>query len=181
VHFATHGFPDAESLGRSGLLLTPSPSDGDDGLLQAREVVDLEVRSDLVVLSGCTTGGVRLVPGEGLLGLPQALLQAGAPTVVMSLWAVRDRAAERFMERFYAALARGLDAGGALRSAKLDLLASDDPRLRHPSTWAPFVLFGVADRALPAPSRLRALRGPAAGVALLGLGIAFWALSRRRA
>jgi CHAT domain-containing protein/tetratricopeptide (TPR) repeat protein len=148
VHFAGHGFLDAGSIGRSGLVLAPDPVAGDDGLLQAREVVDLDIGAGLVILSGCSTGGGRLLPGEGPMGLPHAFFQAGAPSILMSLWDVRDRAAAIFMDRFYAGLAEGCTYGDAVRKAKLDLLASGSDELRHPSVWAPFVMAGLTDRYL---------------------------------
>ncbi len=172
VHVASHGFLDAASFGRSGLLLTADPESGEDGLLQAREVVDLRVDAGLIVLSGCSTGGGRLVWGEGLMGLPHALFQAGARSIVMSLWAVGDRAAALLMDRFYEGISRGLTVGEALRAAKLDLLRTGRPDLGHPSVWAPFVMAGISDEVLdlPPPSSGRAGR-------LLGLAVAALVLS----
>ncbi len=185
VHFAGHGFLDAGSIGRSGLVLAPKPEEGDDGLLQAREVVDLDIGVGLVILSGCSTGGGRLLPGEGPMGLPHAFFQAGAPTILMSLWDVRDRAAAILMDRFYSGLADGRSYGEALRAAKLDLLASGREELRHPSVWAPFVMAGLGDGRLEPSThgerRASGLNGWIIG--LLSLAIVLWLLSallRRR-
>ncbi len=179
VHFATHGFLDAQSIGRSGILLTPDIATGDDGLLQAREVIGMHLSSDLVVLSGCTTG-VRHLGGEGLIGLPQAQFQAGAPTVIMSLWEVRDGAAAVFMDRFYRRLSEGLDVGAALRAAKLDLITSGRDDFSHPSVWSPFVLSGIGDRPIDLPGpfwsnsgRITLLGG------LLALSALLWVLGWR--
>ena len=187
VHFATHGFLDPGSIGRSGLVLTPDPPNGDDGLLQARELFDLRIDTDLVVLSGCSTGVGRILGGEGALGLPHSLFQAGVPSIVLSLWDVRDRAAAVFMDRFYAGIADGLTLAEAMRTAKLDLLRSGRPELRHPSVWAPFVLSGVFDRSLDLPrrtlvDRIRSSRGILGGtlVATLSMGALIWWRMRRR-
>jgi len=178
VHFATHGFLDARSIGRSGILLTPDEEMGDDGLLQAREVIDLKLSSDLIVLSGCSTGG-RYLGGEGLIGLPHALFQAGAPTVVMSLWEVRDGAAAVFMDRFYGRLSEGLNVGAALRAAKLDLIGSGRDDLSHPSVWSPFVLAGLGDVVidLPGPLGWRVGRGLLFS-SLLALAALLWGLGQ---
>jgi CHAT domain-containing protein len=165
VHIAAHGFLDRAVLGSAGLVLAPAA--GDDGLLQEADLIDLRATADLVVLSACSTGEGQVIGGEGVLGLPRALLQAGAPTVVMSLWQVRDRAAALFMDRFYAAIAAGDAPGPALRRAKLDLIASGRPALRHPSVWAPFVIAGLADRPVRLPPR--PLAGRSNGVLAIGL------------
>lgn len=187
VHFATHGFLDPGSIGRSGLVLTPDPPNGDDGLLQARELIDLQIDTDLVVLSGCSTGVGRILGGEGALGLPHSLFQAGVPSIVLSLWDVRDRAAAVFMDRFYAGIADGLTLGEAMRTAKLDLLRSGRTELRHPSVWAPFVLSGVFDRSLDLPrrtlvDRIRSSTGTLGGflVATLSMGAIIWWRMRHR-
>jgi CHAT domain-containing protein/tetratricopeptide (TPR) repeat protein len=190
VHLAAHGFLDSGSHGRSGLLMTPDPAAGDDGLLQAREIVDSPVRADLVILSGCSTGGGGFVRGEGFVGLPHALFQAGARRIVMTLWQVRDRSATVFMERLYEGLASGQPLAAAVRRAKLDLLDAGREELRHPSVWAPFVVAGVADepvRVRAAPGGARSRRIPAAGaaaaaclVAAIALALLGHAVSRRR-
>ena len=180
VHFAMHGFLDSASIGRSGLLLAPDAAQGDDGLLQAREVVDLDIEADLIVLSGCSTGG-RVIGGEGLIGLPHALFQSGASAVVMSLWEIRDRAASVFMDRFYQRLAEGLTVGAALRAAKLDLIHSGRDDLAHPSVWSPFVLGGLGELTIELQSGTE--RGvdlwTVASVALLVLAAVLWIAARR--
>ncbi|MFQ5763982.1 MAG: CHAT domain-containing protein [Rhodospirillales bacterium] len=151
VHFATHGFLDGSSSGRSGIVLAGAADS--DGLLGAGELLDLHAETDLVILSGCATGAGMVVGGEGVLGLPHALFQAGVPSIVMSLWDVQDRSAALLMDRFYAGLAAGDPPGAALRQAKLSLLHSARPEWSHPALWAPFVLSGVADRPLALPAR----------------------------
>ncbi|RPH56451.1 CHAT domain-containing protein, partial [bacterium] len=94
LHFATHGllndlYPELSSLALSTVDAAGRPVDGQ---LRAYEISDLELRSDLVVLSACRTGLGKEVGGEGLVGLTQAFLHAGAPRLVVSLWDVDDRA-----------------------------------------------------------------------------------------
>ena len=100
---------------------------------------ELELRADLVVLSGCATGLGRL-SGDGIFGLARGFIYAGTPSVVASLWDVSDRATAFLMDRFYAGLARGLDKAAALRAAQRATRA----RYRHPSLWAAFMLIGEA-------------------------------------
>jgi CHAT domain-containing protein len=102
-------------------------------------------------LSGCETGSGEVLAGEGVLGLGNAFLAAGATSVVASLWRVDDRATARFMRAFYVQLARGATVAGALREAQRTVAA--DPEMAAPFYWAGFVVAG--DGAARVPLRLR--------------------------
>jgi len=134
----------------SGLVLAganePAETGRDDGRLTAEELTWLDLSGcELVTLSACETGLGSARAGEGLVGLRRAFHQAGARTVVASLWAVEDKATSRLMESFYHYLwVDGLPRGQALRAAQLDLLNAN--RQEHgearPRTWGAFVLSG---------------------------------------
>jgi CHAT domain-containing protein len=135
LHFAVHGLVRDDRPWDSALVL--AAGDGEDGWLRASEVFGLDLRADLVVLSGCSTGLGKLT-GDGILGLARAFLYAGTPSVVVSQWDVSDRATAFAMDRFYAALRAEPSKAHALRAAQLAALA----RFRHPALWAAFVLVG---------------------------------------
>ena len=129
-----------------------APATASDGRLTAREVLDLPLDADLVVLSGCQTG-LGAISGDGVSGLARAFLHAGAASLVVSLWRVADDVGRDVMTRFQQALqVDGRDAAEALRRAQLATI--DDLRrgaLRDPAGaalaesplyWAPFVLVG---------------------------------------
>jgi len=140
IHFAAHGWIDDEEWMRSALLLGTDGSGGEDGFLQPAEIRRLPLRADLVVLSGCETAGGRLERGEGIRGLAQAFLKAGARSLVISQWSIDDRAAVDFMVAFYRGVVKkGYSYASALRRAKLAFLQSNQ---RHPYYWAPFVCLG---------------------------------------
>jgi CHAT domain-containing protein len=144
IHLATHGLLNEVAPLYSALALTRS--DADDGLLEAREVLALDLRADLVVLSACETGLGKGVGGEGVLGLTWAFFVAGAPATVVSQWQVEDTSTGALMRAFYAGFlkpakgAPALPRAGALRAAQLRLLR--DGAHGHPYYWAPFVLVG---------------------------------------
>lgn len=137
---------------------------GDDGILTAIEVADLDLRNvEMTVLSACETGLGEVNSGEGVLGLQRALEIAGSRTVVASLWKVDDRATQKLMEEFYRNIwVKRLGKLDALRQAQLEMLSRydtasgelrGDKRLRvaakpqrftvtPPSLWAAFVLSG---------------------------------------
>jgi CHAT domain-containing protein len=139
LHFAAHGLPSERRPELSALVLAPSA--GEDGLLQAWEVVDLGLTSDLVVLSACRSALGRQLSGEGFLGLTQAFLEAGTRGVVASLWPVADRSTADLMASFYRRLARGVAPATALAEAQRELLGRGGLDA-HPARWAPFVLVG---------------------------------------
>jgi len=138
LHFAVHGQVDERSPALSRLVLGRDPGSPEDGYLQVYEIFNLELASELVVLSACDTGLGREITGEGLIGLTRAFLYAGAPRVVVSLWSVDDASTAELMVAFYRGLDRDGDTAEALRRAKLELIDAGLP----PGHWAPFVLVG---------------------------------------
>jgi len=132
VHFACHGSFDAAAPLESGLDMA-------DGRLTAREVMQrLRLQAELVTLSGCETGQSRRHHGEELFGLARAFIYAGAPSVLVSLWAVDDVSTALLMERFYSGLAEGRTPADALRRAQRAVKASTVDDLRHWLTAAGF-------------------------------------------
>jgi CHAT domain-containing protein/tetratricopeptide (TPR) repeat protein len=164
IHLATHGFIRDDEPLESLLLLSPSAgpagaSTRADGLLTVREVFELNLDAELVVLSACNTGLGR-INGDGVMGLARAFLYAGSPSVLASLWRVPDAVASpEHMARFYRALEHGGHGpAAALRVAQLATIrALAQGRYRTlsgtslpalPTYWASFVLIGE-----PAPAR----------------------------
>jgi CHAT domain-containing protein len=137
LHFAGHGVLDEEHPERSSLVFS-------DGGLQVDDIFNLELSSDLVVLSACRTAG-KVVTGEGLVGLTRAFLYAGTPSVVVTLWQAVDTSARDLMVLFYSSLGQSEDKAEALRQAKLTMIGrgrQTEKRLIRPYYWAPFILVG---------------------------------------
>ena len=151
LHFATHGFFADESIKAmaakqdnnkrmmgekavvtgenpgllSGLVLAganlPPKGNGDDGILTASEVVELDLTGvELAILSACETGLGKTAGGEGIFGLQRAFQLAGARTVVASSWKVPDLSTKELMVRFYGNLwEKKMGKLEALREAQL--------------------------------------------------------------
>jgi CHAT domain-containing protein len=144
LHLATHGvLDDASPLYSELVLAAPAAGDSDDGLLEAREILDLDLNADLAVLSACETGRGRAGAGEGLIGMTWAFFVAGCPTTVASQWKVDAASTSRLMLAFHRELRSGRTAAEALRLAALSQLRRRDER--HPFYWAGFVAMGDAD------------------------------------
>lgn len=148
LHFATHGLIDEKRPELSGILLSLFDKDGkpqDGGFIRLQDVYGLNLKADLVVLSACDTGIGKEVKGEGVMSLNNAFLQAGAKSVVSSLWKVDDNATKELMTEFYRGIASdGLTASAALRKAQIKMY--NDPRYRSPFFWAAFTAQGDYQR-----------------------------------
>jgi len=143
IHIASHAFLSPRGSSLSGVVLAKDASDeANDGIVTAAEWPVYRLRSDLVVLSACDTGRGTLLAGEGVMGLPYALLQAGTRDVLLTLWPVTDAAAADFMPRFYGRLRKGMQPPRALRETKLEMARGRGPHAA-PAHWAAFVLHGV--------------------------------------
>ncbi len=143
IHIASHGFADEQQPLYSHVILAQDDDPTEDGFLYAHEVFNISLNAELVTLSACETGLGKFVCGEGLTGLTQAFLYAGAPSLLVSLWSV-DESTSLIMKEFYKNLKDGMSKTAALRQAKLKLLRTRESRFSfaHPFLWAPFVLVG---------------------------------------
>ena len=106
--------------------------------LSLYDMAHLQLPVELVVLSGCATGLNVVTPGDELMGLVRGLLQAGAQSLVLSLWDVHDDSTREFMVEFYTQLQQGRSKAEAMQTAFISLR---DHR-PHPYHWAPFLLIG---------------------------------------
>ncbi|MCB1024008.1 MAG: CHAT domain-containing protein [Acidobacteria bacterium] len=143
LHFATHGLLNTSNPELSGLVFSLYDKTGQprDGFLSLNDIYNLEISSDMVVLSACQTALGKEIRGEGLIGLSRGFLYAGTNRIVASLWKVDDSATAEFMKRFYRNhLEMGMSASAALRAAKLEMRKI--PRFRSPYYWSAFTLLG---------------------------------------
>ena len=145
LHLATHGILDDASPLYSYILLANSgdASGEEDGRLEARELMRMNLSANLVVLSACETGRGRIGAGEGLIGLSWAFFVAGSPTTVASLWKVESASTTELMLNFYRQLqdkTKPASKAGALQSASTVLLKSE--KYSHPFYWAGFSVIG---------------------------------------
>ncbi len=159
LHFATHGLvtaPRPECPARPALLTSFGPTEKDgtvsDGLLSFREIYDLGLDADLVILSACDTAGAATVGatreagittggGTSLDGLVRAFVGAGGRSVLASHWPVPNDydATGRLIGGLFTAPA-GTGVGEAMRMSELKLM--DDQATSHPYYWAAFAIVG---------------------------------------
>jgi len=143
IHFATHSVFDDEHPESSGVILSMFKRDGapEDGTLRLRNIYDLKLSADLVVLSACDTALGKSIEGEGIVGLTRGFMYAGSPRVMATLWRVDDDATSEFMKDFYEAIfARSVSPAAALRQAQAEM--RQQPRFHSPYYWGAFILEG---------------------------------------
>ena len=153
IHLATHGL--LEEYRNALALAPPVGAEPDylldandrfrrgfkiDGLLEASEIMELDIQADLVVLSACDTGRGRITD-DGVIGLPRAFIIAGAPSIIVSLWAVPDAPTAQLMTAFYRNRQTGLNKAQALRQAML----TTKQQFPDPKDWAAFTLIGESE------------------------------------
>ncbi len=142
LHIASHGFVNETQPDLSGILLAASPPDTSllDGIVYAGELYNLDVRTDLVVLSSCESGTGDIIRGEGLMAMTRGFLYSGAQNMIVSLWKVFDRQTKDLMIAFYRSVLSGNTYAEALRDAKLLML--EDELTAFPHLWSGFILIG---------------------------------------
>src|SRR6266436_6180805 len=148
LHLVAHFEIDRRNPMASRILLGRG-GNGDDSPLDLAGVYGLSLhRTNLVVLSGCQSQSGKRTRGDDIIGLSQAFLYAGSPSVVASLWSVDDDATKLLMVAFYTHLRKGVSKVDALRAAQVEV------RQKYPSPfyWAGFVLTG--DPGQPGTSKL---------------------------
>jgi CHAT domain-containing protein len=160
IHFATHGLVTAPkpSCPARPALLTSFGGGTSDGLLTFKEIFDLKLDADVVVLSACDTAGMATVSATreagittggnfALDGLVRAFVGAGARTVIASHWPVPDdyNATKRLITGLFTAPA-GTPMATAMRNAQRGLM--DDPNTSHPYYWSAFAIVGDGERPL---------------------------------
>lgn len=144
VHFATHGVLNDQSPLYSYLLLAPGNGSQEDGLLEAWELMQMDLKAEMVVLSACDTARGSVGTGEGMIGMTWALFVAGVPTTVASQWNVPSETTTRLMVTFHR-FAKEKTKAEAWRQAALEMIT--DPRYRmKPFYWAGFVVVGNDSR-----------------------------------
>jgi CHAT domain-containing protein len=142
LHLAMHSLATDISGSSPYFILDSIP----DPLLANRmhdyEINALNLSTPMVVLSSCETAGGQLYRGEGIMSLSRSFMQAGASSVVHSLWPVEDAKSREIMVGFYRELKKGMSKSSALSRVKRQYLNEQPPFYTHPYYWAAFQITG---------------------------------------
>ncbi len=143
LHLAMHTIINNKNPLYSKLIFFKPQNDTiDDGMLNASELINMELHADMAVLSACNTGSGKMSKGEGIMSLSRDFFYAGVPGIIMTAWAVEDRSGVKIMENFYKYLAISKPRHEALRLAKIEYLENCDKLTSHPHYWAAYMNVG---------------------------------------
>lgn len=147
ISFATHGLMrgEVEGVSEPALVLTPTAGGPHDGFLTASEIADLTLPADFVALSACNTANLEFSRiAQDLPALSSAFAQAGARSVLGTLWPVNSETSATVVAALFADLSRPSQGpAAALAKAQHDHLATPPSRAHlHPRFWAPFIILG---------------------------------------
>jgi CHAT domain-containing protein/Tfp pilus assembly protein PilF len=142
IHLATHGKANDKAGDYCFLAFTEQKDSIDNELLYVRDIYNLSLNADLVVLSACETGIGELKRGEGIVSLARAFAYSGAKSMVTSLWSVNDKSTMQIMENFYRNLRKGQTKNYALWKAKQDYWLKAKGEFAHPFYWSSFIPIG---------------------------------------
>lgn len=125
------------------LNTNPNPNrNNSDGIVRAYEIFDLNLDADLVFLSSCESGSGGYLQGTGILGFSRAFSYAGAKSLVLNLWPVRDQTSAEITPRFYDYLNNGMNKAEAIQQTKINYMNHRDS---DPYLWGSFVIYGNTD------------------------------------
>src|SRR5262249_27401609 len=144
LHIAGHGIVNNASPMYSQIVLSRAQGSDDDGILEAWEILNMDLKADLAVLSACDTARGHIGAGEGVIGLSWAFFVAGCPATVVSQWSVDADSTSKLMVEFHRNLLSGKSKAESLRQAELKLLKTREHS--DPFYWAGFVVIGDAGR-----------------------------------
>jgi len=138
VHFAGHARVNPTFPMQSKLEFSP------DSVAQlfAWEIFNLDIQAEVMVLSGCETGGGEFWQGEGVLGLARAFRYAGVSNIIQSIWQADGQATHALMLIFYEQFQLHSKLSPALFHARSQFITDMPSRFHHPYYWANFVLLG---------------------------------------
>jgi CHAT domain-containing protein len=132
LHLACHGEFDEHDPLLSRLYLA-------DGPVYAYELLALDVRPHLIVLSACESGVRVIEAGDESFGLIRPLLTTGCDAILSSLWRISDRGAAALMKVFYEQRRQfASDAPRCLAETQRALIRSEE--YAHPYYWAPYLM-----------------------------------------
>ncbi len=145
IHIGTHAESDNLNPELSRLVFAKNLTDTlslNDNYLYNYEIYNLDLSSDLAILTACETGKPGYQPGEGMISLAHAFNYAGSESILTSLWEIDEKSSVEILKYFYRFLKDGKRKDEALRLAKLEYIKNAKGRTIHPQYWAGLILMG---------------------------------------
>lgn len=145
IHIGTHAENNNVSPELSRLIFakkTDGTENYDENSLYSYEIYNIDLSSNLAILTACETGKPTYQAGEGMISLAHAFNYAGSESILTSLWKIDEESSATIVKLFYDNLSEGMPKDEALRKAKLSYIAMAEGRTVSPQYWAGLVLLG---------------------------------------
>jgi CHAT domain-containing protein len=144
LHLSTHGIAN-DKIGDYAYLAFGDNENTTEQYekLYIRDIYNLSLNADMVVLSACNTAYGKLQKGEGVISMARAFAYSGAKSIITTHWSVDDASTGVLMEDFYRQLIQySSTKDEALRAAKMNFIKNNKGLKAHPYFWAAFVAIG---------------------------------------
>lgn len=143
LHFATHAKVEDRNTDFSYLAFYDSKDSLVRDKVYLRDLYNMDLQAQMVVLSACETGIGKLQKGEGMISLARGFAYSGTKSIITSLWEANDQASSDLMILFYQNIKKGMTKDAALQQAKNTYISNaTSHRDAHPVNWATFVAIG---------------------------------------
>lgn len=145
IHIGTHAESNNISPELSRLIFAKKingKENYDENSLYSYEIYNIDLSSNLAILTACETGKPTYQAGEGMISLAHAFNYAGSESILTSLWEIDEESSAKIVKLFYDNLSEGMPKDEALRKAKLSYIATAEGRTVAPQYWAGLVLIG---------------------------------------
>ncbi len=140
LHLATHGESNIVQ-GNYSFLAFANPKDTTKGqVLYVKDLQNINLPTELVVLSACETGVGELQKGEGVVSVGKGFSYTGARSVLTTLWKINDNTAAKLMPLFFENIKAGQAKDIALTNAKNTFIKTE--RHIHPYYWSGYLIYG---------------------------------------
>lgn len=145
IHIGTHAESNNISPELSRLIFakqTDGAESYDENSLYSFEIYNIDLSSNLAILTACETGKPTYQAGEGMISLAHAFNYAGSESILTSLWEIDEESSAKIVKLFYDNLSQGMTKDEALRKAKLSYIETAEGRTASPQYWAGLILIG---------------------------------------
>jgi len=154
LHLAMHTYINNDNPNYSKLIFAAIQDSSDDGLLNAYEIYDLDLKSRLTILSACRSADGNLIGGEGIISIARGFNYSGCPSLLATQWKIDDESGTELIMGFAKGIKNGLGVAKSLQNAQIDFIANADPLRSHPYFWAAYQVYG-SDNPVMFSSRFR--------------------------
>ncbi len=144
IHIGTHAESNniTPELSRLVFAKSEDTTDINDNYLYSYEIYNINLSSNLAILTACETGKPSYQAGEGMISLAHAFNYAGSESILTSLWKIDEQSSAKIVDLFYKHIKKGMSKDEALQKAKLQYISEAEGRTVNPEYWAGLVLIG---------------------------------------